>query len=98
MKNIYRTVSVGDRLPETEGRYVVFNHGQWHESDYCKQYSFHEEMTDCSGVTHWMEEVELPTEEEMDKAGDEFSSMHIDGAFAFNAFMHGASFVINHIK
>lgn len=87
---IFRTVECSERLPEMEGRYPVLNHGQWHEANYCKEYSFHEEMTNCAGVTHWMEEVELPSDEEIKKESDK--------GWVRSHFQAGASFILNHIK
>jgi len=62
---LYREVSVSDRLPQTDGRYLVKSHGEWFSASYLEQFSFHEEMMDCSSVTHWLEEIKLPTEEEV---------------------------------
>lgn len=63
---IYIEVSVWERWPEKEGRYIVSNGLGWFEVNYSKQFSFHEEFTDCSGVTHWLEPVEVPTDEEIE--------------------------------
>jgi hypothetical protein len=63
-QTIFRKVSVTDRLPEKEGIYVVKNDQSYFEAIFDHNYSFHGEFTDCSGVTHWLEEIELPTEEE----------------------------------
>jgi hypothetical protein len=63
---IYIEVPVAERLPDKEGRYIVSNGLGWFEVNYSKQFSFHEEFTDCSGVTHWIEPVEVPTDEEIE--------------------------------
>lgn len=47
---------------------------------------------------YFLEEIELPSEEEIDKSGDDFAYPHIDSAFAFNCFMHGANFILNKLK
>lgn len=96
---LYRAVACSDRLPETEGRYIVLNHGQWHEANYCEQYNFHEEMMDCSSVTHWMESIELPNEEDISKS-------YIKNAMQYRTdlyvpkdyYIKGASFILNHFK
>jgi hypothetical protein len=63
---IYIEAPVSERLPEKEGRYIVSNGLGWFEVNYSKQFSFHEEFTDCSGVTHWLEPVEVPNHEEIE--------------------------------
>jgi hypothetical protein len=63
---IYIEVPAAERLPEKEGRYIVSNGLGWFEVNYSKQFSFHEEFTDCSGVTHWLEPVEVPTDGEIE--------------------------------
>lgn len=49
-------------------------------------------------IDWWLEEIELPSDEEIDKSGDDFAYPHIDSAFAFNCFMHGANFILNKLK
>lgn len=51
-----------------------------------------------NNIGWYMEGVELPSEEEIDKSGDDFAYPHIDSAFAFNCFMHGANFILNKLK
>lgn len=46
----------------------------------------------------WLQEIELPSEEDIDKSGDDFAYPHIDSSFAFNCFMHGANFILNKLK
>lgn len=91
---IYIPIDIRERLPEKDGRYIVNNHGQWHEANYCKEYSFHEEMTDCSAVTHWMEEVVLLEPNDMELMRTASTQWPI----SYEAFMSGASFILNHIK
>lgn len=58
---LHREISVNDRLPDFEGMYMVINADlAMFQATYDKEYSFHEEFTDCSGVTHWLEPIELP--------------------------------------
>lgn len=82
---IYRTVSVEDRLPNGTGTgdyTVVFKDGSM-SSD-----------TDvyCDGVVAWLEEVELPTDEEI------YSEAGKNSTRTYLAFERGASFILNHIK
>ena len=55
---IKRYPSKGE-LPKEEGRYIVSNGLTWFEVSYCKEFSFHEEFTDCSDVEVWLEEIEI---------------------------------------
>lgn len=48
-----------------EKRYnVVFPDGDIYTVFYDKHYGLHDEFTDCSGITHVLEEVEIPTAKE----------------------------------
>ena len=59
MKNTkYIKVSVKDRQPEKEGTYIcIFSNNIARSIQYYKEYSFADEFTDCSGITHWLQEV-----------------------------------------
>ena len=58
METLYRKTAVSERLPETEGIYhCIFSGGHIFTIPYLKEYSFHEEFTDCSEITHWLEEI-----------------------------------------
>ncbi|MBG0512911.1 hypothetical protein [Elizabethkingia meningoseptica] len=62
---LYREISVNDRSPDSEGVYTVVNVDKaMFQVSYNKQFGFHEEFTDCSGVTHWLEPFELPVLQE----------------------------------
>ena len=72
---IYIPVSILDELPKKEGRYpvvIAYENREGYEyftqAEYRKEYSFHEEMMDCSLITHWLKEVELtlPSDEEIE--------------------------------
>lgn len=88
---IYIEVSVWERWPEKEGRYIVSNGLGWFEVNYSKQFSFHEEFTDCSGVTHWLEPVEVPTDEEIEN-----HSLLQEGFC--NCFDEGAEWILQKLK
>lgn len=45
--------------PEKEGRYIVSNGLVWFEVNWDKEFGFHEEFTDCPGITTWLKETEL---------------------------------------
>ena len=65
MKTILRKVDLKERLPEIEDNYdVIFFEGSVHRSaatvHFDKQHYFHCADMDCTGITHWLEEVELP--------------------------------------
>ena len=80
MKNSkYIEVSVSDRLPDKEGTYIcIFSSGEAMSIPYWKEYSFALEFTDCSGITHWLEEV-LDYEEEMKEVLLQFVGCHTCG-------------------
>lgn len=40
--------------PLKEGRYIVTNGRGWFEVNWDEHYGFHEEFTDCSGLTHYL--------------------------------------------
>lgn len=50
---IYITTPI-EVKPEKEGRYIATNGLGWFEVNYNDHYEFHEEFTDCSGLTHWL--------------------------------------------
>lgn len=58
----YETIDIEVEEPTDEGCYIVL----WCEDEtvlsaahvvYDKHYSFHEENTDCSGITHWLKPI-----------------------------------------
>lgn len=82
---LYRTVSVRERIPTETGYYhSIGKHGSkrvlW----------FDVETGFCEPGSHWMEEVELPSEEEIKKESDK--------GWVRSHFQAGASFILNHIK
>ena len=83
---LHREISVNDRLPDFEGTHTVINADlAMFQATYDKEFSFHEEFTDCSGVTHWLEPVEIPTNEEIkNEANKRFLSNET------HAFIQGA--------
>lgn len=94
---LYRQVSVSDRLPQTEGRYLVKSHGEWFSASYLEQFSFNEEMLDCSGVTHWLEEISLPTNEEIRKERDAYSYSKISGLFR-DGWRFGIKYILENLE
>jgi len=73
----YRKVYIKkDGFPKEDGRYIVGFSVKYilpkgdqisdcsFMADYDKQYSFHEEMTDCSGIEWWLQKIEIPTYEQ----------------------------------
>lgn len=82
---IYIPVSILDELPKKEGRYpvvIAYENREGYEyftqAEYSKEYSFHEEMMDCSLITHWLKEVELtlPSDEEIHTEFKEYHFRH----------------------
>lgn len=79
---LLRKKFVKDGFPIKEGRYIVGytikvilpSGDQFTEfafqANYNEQYSFHEEMTDCSGIEWWFEKVNEPTDEEIEKMSE----------------------------
>lgn len=66
---VYRKVNVSES-PKKGGNYhCIFFGGTDYESmctvQYDKKFGFHEEFTDCTGITHWLKAVELPSEIEI---------------------------------
>lgn len=52
--------------PEKEGHYLVNNFGMLMMAKWIEYYSFHDEVTDCSGIYEWYSEHEV-SEEEVNK-------------------------------
>lgn len=90
---IYRTVSVRERLPKEENNYdVIFFEGTEHRCvqtvHFDRQYYFHCPDMDCTGITHWLEEIELPMQADLIKEfgatdsseGDKINRMWLEGA------------------
>ena len=55
---VYVPVSVEEN-PTDESTYIVKNEHGWMEVMWCEEYGFHEEFTDCSGVTHWLRKITI---------------------------------------
>ena len=93
-QTIFRKVSVTDRLPEKEGIYVVKNDQSYFEAIFDHNYSFHGEFTDCSGVTHWLEEIELPLDPIIQPArrGVPATKEYSEG------YLNGVKFILNKLK
>ena len=57
MKTLYRKVAVSEE-PKHNGNYhCIFPEGQILTIPFLKEYGFHEEFIDCSGITHYLEEI-----------------------------------------
>ena len=57
MGTIYRKVAISEE-PKHNGNYhCIFPEGQIFTIPFLKEYGFHEEFTDCSGITHYLEEI-----------------------------------------
>lgn len=54
---IYVETPISEK-PEKEGRYIVNNGLGFFEVSWNEHYGFHEEFTDCSGLTYWLKPVE----------------------------------------
>jgi hypothetical protein len=66
METIYRTVKVSDRLPEKEGWYFVLAKDKQPESVY--PFSDSNKLEWLIEVDAWLEEIEIPTDEEIEKS------------------------------
>ena len=61
MGTLYRKVAISEE-PKHNGNYhCIFPEGQIFTIPFLKEYGFHEEFTDCSGITHYLEEIPDPT-------------------------------------
>ena len=61
METIYRKVAISEE-PKHNGNYhCIFPEGQIFTIPFLKEYGFHDEFTDCSGITHYLEEIPDPT-------------------------------------
>ena len=61
METLYRKVAASEE-PKHNGNYhCIFPEGQIFTILFLKEYGFHEEFTDCSGITHYLEEIPDPT-------------------------------------
>ena len=61
METIYRKLAISEE-PKHNGNYhCIFPEGQIFTIPFLKEYGFHEEFTDCSGITHYLEEIPDPT-------------------------------------
>lgn len=67
MSKLYEETPIS-QPPKEDGRYIVTNGNGWFEVSYDEHYSFHEEFTDCSGITHYLRPVEgnVLTDEEVE--------------------------------
>ena len=61
METLYRKVAISEE-PKHNGNYhCIFPEGQIFTIPFLKEYGFHDEFTDCSGITHYLEEIPDPT-------------------------------------
>ena len=61
METLYRKVAAS-KEPKHNGNYhCIFPEGQIFTIPFLKEYGFHDEFTDCSGITHYLEEIPDPT-------------------------------------
>ena len=90
--------------PENEGRYVVKTDDGFFEVNYNERYGFHEEFTDCSGVTHWLRLVsEEMLWEVMEKVWEASADHNIDhertqGVFHKSKYPDRETSITNAIK
>lgn len=86
---VFKKVMVSDRLPKDGGHYytnineLYFDFGNWHDSNY--RISTQPEW--------WIEEIEIPSEEEIDN-----ESYPIDTTNESTAFIMGANYILNKLK
>lgn len=80
-QTVFRKVSVNDRLPFESGFYLT-NNGMLHFLSGWKRF--------IGCAEWWLEEVKLPSDEELKKAAE-------NHAFT-NAFKLGANYILNKIK
>ena len=60
-KVLYRKVAISEE-PKHNGNYhCIFPEGHIFTIPFLKEYGFHDEFTDCSGITHYLEEIPDPT-------------------------------------
>ena len=69
MGTIYKKVAISEE-PKHNGNYhCIFPEGHIFTIPFLKEYGFHDEFTDCSGITHYLEEIPDPTAQlQADKA------------------------------
>ena len=69
MDIFYRKVAISEE-PKHNGNYhCIFPEGHIFTIPFLKEYGFHEEFTDCSGITHYLEEIpDTTTQLQADKA------------------------------
>lgn len=91
--SVYRKVLVSERLPSEDGVYIVKNENGSFECEYCKEYSFYDEFSDCSGITYWLEEVELPTDQDIVNESNKLNTNERSIGFE-----NGANYVLNKLK
>ena len=61
METIYRKVAVSEEPKHSGNYHCIFPEGHIFTIPFLKEYGFHEEFTDCSGITHYLEEIPDPT-------------------------------------
>ena len=95
---VYRPVLTNDRLPDKPGFYFTSD-GLLYKNKDSKEWSYYDRIDlifkKVEAPEWWLEEIELPTEEEINKpANDEY----VDSLRGYSAFKKGAEWVINKIK
>ncbi|WP_418360126.1 hypothetical protein [Sphingobacterium detergens] len=91
MDSIFIKVPVSERLPEKSGPIVcVHMDGDLFTTGYVKGLSI------GSAVTHWLEEIEIPTYEDTRKARDAYSYSYLD-PFRWG-WKYGVKHILNVIK
>ncbi len=94
LAGLFRKVSVKERLPKQEGQYIMFfKNGNPFNVDFTKM-AIEGLSFDSNDFTHWLEEVELPTDENI-WAGAMMNCKHsgvdgTDSGIAFDNYVLGA--------
>lgn len=96
---LYREVSVSERLPQTEGGVIaICNPIDGLQQLYFQDGKFVDPEDDHPmPATAWLEEVKLPTEEEIRKERDAYSYSKLSGLFR-DGWRFGVKYILESLK
>ncbi|TYP89447.1 hypothetical protein BC792_12748 [Sphingobacterium allocomposti] len=96
MHKIYRSVPVSERLP-AHGGYILTDIGL--VQFFPKDKSWLDDEYFFCNPDHWLEEIDLPTEEAMRQFANELAQEDVyTSEQEVEAYVDGANFILNHIK
>lgn len=92
---IYRKVLCSERLPEKSSWYYTQKGMLYFD---LIQGSFYESSQFVGENEYWLEEIELPSEEDIIGMGHYYEALESEGDSLYDAYKQGANYILNKLK